>query len=518
MHSRTKGLHGRGEMKNAIVGWTRFIGLTAVLAGCSDQPTTEEPSVQACQSRAMITCACSDGTLGKAYCSPDGQSVGTCQCQTGHGGGGQTSSAGGRPAVGAGQGGAAAGSGASGSLGGTNGADGLPCDVKRIIQDNCSTTCHGSTRKFGAPMSLVSASDFHVPGKETTESVGQLVLARINDTQEPMPPAPNELLSAADRLVLENWIESGAPGATCNSTPPQGGAGGMSGTSGTGGTGGSEPLPPDVTCYQVTARASAAGDKYSVPTSPDLYQCFNYAPPWGNKKVQVVSARPIIDNEQVIHHWILYNSGDAVTDGTNGGCVGAHPNAAFVVGWAPGGEDLVMPPDVGLRTEPGGFSLEVHYNNEVGAGQLDASGAEICVTEKLRPKEAAVHWLGSQSLNKLTATGTCTPINQQPVTIISSSPHMHLQGRHMKTVINRKNGGSEILIDKPFDFNTQVSYPTPAVVNPGDTLTTTCTFATPTPFGQGTNEEMCYNFVMAYPAGELAQFLQILRKYDCTGL
>jgi hypothetical protein len=29
---------------------------------------------------------------------------------------------------------------------------------------------------------------------------------------------------------------------------------------------------------------------------------------------------------------------------------------------------------------------------------------------------------------------------------------------------------------------------------------------------------MCYNFVMAYPAGELAQFLQILRKYDCTGL
>jgi hypothetical protein len=135
MHSRTKGLHARGEMKNAIVGWTRFIGLTAVLAGCSDQPTTEEPSVQACQSRAMITCACSDGTLGKAYCSPDGQSVGTCQCQTGHGGGGQTSSAGGRPAVGAGQGGAAAGSGASGSLGGTNGADGLPCDVTRNIQD-----------------------------------------------------------------------------------------------------------------------------------------------------------------------------------------------------------------------------------------------------------------------------------------------------------------------------------------------------------------------------------------------
>jgi hypothetical protein len=87
----------------------------------------------------------------------------------------------------------------------------------------------------------------------------------------------------------------------------------------------------------------------------------------------------------------------------------------------------------------------------------------------------------------------------------------------MKTVINRVGGGTEVLIDKPFDFQTQVSYKTPAVVHPGDTLTTTCTFATPTPFGESTNQEMCYNFVLAYPAGGLAQFFQLLRKYDCSG-
>jgi hypothetical protein len=159
----------------------------------------------------------------------------------------------------------------------------------------------------------------------------------------------------------------------------------------------------------------------------------------------------------------------------------------------------------------------MHYNNSAGA-QLDASGVELCVTEKLRAKEAAVHWLGTQALNKITAEGTCMPVATGPVTILSSSPHMHLQGRHMKTVINRAGGGSEVLIDVPFDFNTQVSYETPAVVNPGDTLTTTCTYAQPTPFGQGTNEEMCYNFVIAYPAGQLAQLFQVLRKYDCTGI
>lgn len=86
----------------------------------------------------------------------------------------------------------------------------------------------------------------------------------------------------------------------------------------------------------------------------------------------------------------------------------------------------------------------------------------------------------------------------------------------MKTIINRKAGGTETLIDKAFDFNTQVSYPTPATIYPGDTLTTTCSYATPTPFGEGTNSEMCFNFVTAYPAGALASAFGF-SKNDCTG-
>jgi hypothetical protein len=359
-------------------------------------------------------------------------------------------------------------------------------------------------------MSLASASDFRAAAPTGAGSIGQRVLARIADDSRPMPPPPNARLPASERATLERWIQSGAPAGAC--TMPDPGV-----TTPDPGMTGSDPLPPDVTCYHLTARASAANDKYSVPTTPDLYRCFEYAPPWGNKTVQVVSAQPIIDNSRVIHHWILYNGG-TVTDGNNSGCSGAHPNASFITGWAPGGEALKLPDDVGLRTEEGGFSLEVHYNNTAGDGQLDASGVNLCVTEKLRPKEAAVHWLGTQNLNKISASGTCQPINTGPVTILSSSPHMHLQGRHMKTVINRKSGASDTLIDVPFDFNTQVSYPTPTVINPGDTLTTTCTYATPTPFGQKTNEEMCYNFVIAYPAGQLAQLIQLLRKNDCTGL
>jgi hypothetical protein len=441
---------------------------------------------------------------------------GTANAMNGGGGGtgslggvGGTTGVGGAGTVTGGTGGGSGGSPVAPNAGTIPGSD-LHCDVQRIIQANC-VTCHGARPAFGAPMSLVKAADFKRDAEGLT--VGQRVVQRINDDQTAMPPPPNPRLSEADRTILENWIGAGSPSGECSAS---GGAGGMSGS---GGSAGSPTMhPPDVTCYELTARASAAGNKYSVPTTPDLYQCFEYAPPWGNKKVQVVSTRPIIDNDQVLHHWILYNTTDAVNDGSNGSCSGAHPNASFITGWAPGGDGLELPSDVGLRTEDGGFSLEIHYNNKLGSGQLDGSGVEVCVTEKLRPKEAAVHWLGTQSLNKVTAVGTCQPVTTGPVTILSSSPHMHLQGRHMKTVINRASGGTETLIDVPFDFNTQVSYPTPAVINPGDTLTTTCTFAKPTPFGTGTNEEMCYNFVVAYPAGGLAQFLQVLRKYDCTGL
>ena len=40
-------------------------------------------------------------------------------------------------------------------------------------------------------------------------------------------------------------------------------------------------------------------------------------------------------------------------------------------------------------------------------------------------------------------------------------------------------------------------------LQPGDRLTTTCSYNAPTTFGRGTNEEMCYWFALAYPAGAL---------------
>lgn len=441
-----------------------------------------------------------NGTGGSLQSSSSNSGFGGESATGGRSGTGGRLSFGGSANGGSANGGGLGASGSSAGQSSSSAADGLPCDVRAILRTHCST-CHGASPQFGAPYALATAADLRAHGAA--------ILRRIADDTRPMPPEPNARLSAEERATLDQYIQAGAPESTCAASDPV--------TTDPDPTAPTTPNDPSVTCYKVTARASSAGAKYSVPMQPDLYQCFNWALPWGVKPAQIVSARPIIDNSKVLHHWILYNTDSAVQDGTNSGCVGAHPNAAMVTGWAPGGEPLETPADVGIGVAPGGFVLELHYNNSVGGDQTDASGVELCVTDKLRPNEAAVHWLGTQSLNKINASGTCRPANSGDVTILSSTPHMHLQGRHLKTVINRAGGSSEVLIDKAFDFNTQVSYPTRTVIKKGDTLTTTCTFATPTPFGEGTNQEMCYNFVLAYPAGGLAQAFQLLRKNDCTG-
>jgi hypothetical protein len=138
---------------------------------------------------------------------------------------------------------------------------------------------------------------------------------------------------------------------------------------------------------------------------------------------------------------------------------------------------------------------------------------KLCVTDAPMQNVATISWLGTEQINiparsMANATGTCRPSNPQrgDIHILFSVPHMHKTGAHMKTVINRP-GGPEILVDKPFNFAEQRSYDTPAVVKAGETLTTTCTFNNTTnaaiSFGTVSEAEMCYNFVVAYPAKAL---------------
>jgi hypothetical protein len=381
------------------------------------------------------------------------------------------------------------------------GASGVPCAVASVAEQNC-WGCHGTTLQYTAPMRLVTWEDFQAPTPSNPSvPVYQSLMQRVTHATLPMPPAPNPRLSAGDVSVLDAWIAGGALRSSEVCTDQ--------GTAGEGSIDTpidmmEEPLPEDVECYDFFAN-NGSGQPYDVPSTPDYYHCFNFKAPWTGD-VQGVSSISTIDNTASVHHWILY-SAPVSQDSIGGSCSGQHSNGQFVVGWAPGANDLEMPDGVGLEIPKQGFQLEIHYNAP-SAGQKDRSGVKLCVTKQLRPNTAAVHPLGAEwalpTSGAGNITGTCEPNGPFPIQIITSSPHMHKKGTHMKTVIMRAGGGMETLIDQAFDFNTQLAYPTPKTINQGDTLVTTCTYNGSATFGTSTTQEMCYNFITAYPAGALA--------------
>ncbi len=398
------------------------------------------------------------------------------------------------------------------------GGPSLPCAVSTVLTTYC-TNCHAATPLFGAPMSLETLADLQAPARgEPGRFVYDQVLDRIADVQRPMPPQPNPGVAEADAAVLRDWVAAGAPaGESCDAPPPASDAG-MPG----------ELPPPDPDCdYVIELRAHGLGVRgddsgFPVPPLTDYYVNFTFQVPWTGE-AQGLSFYPIIDDARVVHHWLLYTAPlGAVLDGSILPGIGMHPGEALVAGWAPGGIPSVMPENVGIELPNGPlarFILELHYHNDQGIlDAVDRSGVRVCATTKVRPQKAAVHLLGTEIIAMAGAgefhfTGICTPyvniqglLNRDPVHIISSAPHLHRRGTHITTKIHRGGGGIDVLLDTPFDFDNQVIYQTPNIINPGDWLETTCTYVNPggiAGFGIRTEDEMCQNYLTAWPVGAL---------------
>ncbi len=427
----------------------------------------------------------------------------------------------------------------------------LPCDVAAVVQNRCHE-CHGQQTQFGAPMSLVSWENLHAPAtSDPSRSVLDVVAERIRSATDRMPPPTQPELTSSELAAIENWIASGAPPANGNSCTPTGaggspnptGAGGGGnasgggggnvsggggfGAGGGGGVGGGGPVsgPPDCQDYFEIRAHGQVGENdttpFPVPKNPadsgNQYMCFYFNPPYAGD-AQGLWFSSLLDDTRVLHHWLLYGT-DAATQppGTMAPCSAAEPGAYLLAGWAPGGSDVTMPPGVGLDMPSGpgaGLILEVHYFNSQGFDAVDSSGVRFCTApENTRPQTAAVHFLGSEGIcvpprAPGEVAGPCQPrTDMGDIHITSVWPHMHQHGRRMQTLIYRVNGTVDVLHDAPFDFNNQITYPKDVVIHPGDRLETRCFYENTTAeavhFGDRTQDEMCYNFVTAWPAGSL---------------
>jgi hypothetical protein len=306
-------------------------------------------------------------------------------------------------------------------------------------------------------------------------------------------------------------------------------AGGSAGTS-VGGAGGGYDGPAGPADCQETFELTAHGgmgadDKtpFPVPSNSantgNQYTCFYFDPPY-KPDSQGLWFYPIIKNTSVLHHWLLYAT-DAKTheSGTSAPCSAIEVGSYLVAGWAPGAPPTQLPADVGLQmpTGPnGGLILEVHhFNNDPSVAKFDSSGVRFCTgAANTRPHLAGVHFTGSEGIclmpnSQQTVTGTCNPqTDKGDIHIVNVWPHMHKLATHQQVTITRADGSTEVLHDQPFDFNSQITYPKDVVIHPGDSLTTTCSYNNTTsdkvPFGENTQNEMCYSFITAWPAGALA--------------
>lgn len=399
----------------------------------------------------------------------------------------------------------------SGGEGGIN-SGGLPCAVRDILAQKCSG-CHADTPRFGAPMSLIDYDDLTAPAvSDESQNVSELVVQRVSAQSSRMPPVPNDPLTPEQIATLSAWVDGGSPRSdeTCldGSDQPMLPTGGFAAA-----------YPDEEECdAPIELAASDGAQPFAIPLEDDRYECFYFNAPAEPRLA--LGFKPLIDNEAVIHHWLLYAVDDPeLQDGTHESCVGFHPGSALIAGWAPGGQAYGMPENVGLELPSGDdarFILEIHYNNVARASdQVDRSGVRLCATTEPRENIAAVHWLGTENITlppgESEAGSTCAPDLDQTVTLLSLTPHMHQLGSHARVVLERANGSEEMLLDEPFEFSNQVAYALGGgqgiELRPGDSITSTCTWNNTTggftSFGEGTSDEMCYMFLTAYPGGLL---------------
>jgi hypothetical protein len=441
--------------------------------------------------------------------------------------------------------------------GGVPAGGALPCNVETVVASRCQN-CHGAALIGGAPMPLLTHADFHrdYAVATTPQLAGQtmklydLVRIRINREQGTTPMPQGAPMAEGELAALNQWIAAGAPaGLGCGSmgtagTGTMAGSGGIgmagvgaagvgaagTGAAGTGGTFGDDWLPPQPgeTCYELLTHGgqslpdgATANDVDPYMVRPgENYEQFYYRTPWTTESRGTrFGAR--FDNQQVLHHWLLFSSAKPVTmHGTHETVIGTQlgDTAALIAGWAVGGKNVIMPDNVEFQLPPPNTLLNVqwHYYNSTPQPQPDKSGVLVCtVPPGTRQHVGGITWLGTEWFNGPIGMppgehqfgGTCLNDSGAPITIFFFWPHMHEIGIHMRSVVQRAAGGMEEVFNMPFDFNYQIHYDANVVLLPGDRITSTCTFRNTTAgnvaFGPSTNQEMCYQFAFSYPVGAL---------------
>jgi len=263
-----------------------------------------------------------------------------------------------------------------------------------------------------------------------------------------------------------------------------------------------------------------------VPAEVTSYLCmfFYLDIPEGTSE-HLIAYEPIVDNEEVMHHSVMYgclaNQSDILANKTNGrvvDCEGAMAECMNpLVIWKVGLNGQCHPDNIGTLIGEGSFTgiwLEQHWNNPLGKpGLTDSSGLKIYHTPNKRTNDAAYSVWGASTLEipygakNVLQTGGCLPectedFNEETVYISQIIPQMHYLGRAMTVTIN----GHLVLEDRTYSYESPkiYDYDPPLELKRGDEVRVNCTFTTTSALqwtfhGHAANDEMCYAIPLIYP-------------------
>jgi mono/diheme cytochrome c family protein len=156
---------------------------------------------------------------------------------------------------------------------------GLPCEVEALLRARCQN-CHSSDPVAGGGISLLTYADLIAPSKGSPKvTMAARSLARMKDSQFPMPPAPASPPTNEEIAAFEAWIEASTPPVNCNFGGPKDPGPDQylctTDSYWTGGSSGSPWMMPGhacVACHKTTnsaPRFAVAGTLYATAHEPD---------------------------------------------------------------------------------------------------------------------------------------------------------------------------------------------------------------------------------------------------------
>lgn len=343
-------------------------------------------------------------------------------------------------------------------------------NVRPILEETCAS-CHGPTPDFGAPVSLMEYAPL-IEGAEGERTVDRMV-ALLSDNSMPPEGQPRPDHNQYDTLV--GW-------ASCGLAHPDYALG----------------LQADQPVWDAPADPPAgtepieltAGDHPVGLDDIDDYQYFAFSNLVGEDRF-IRRIEPIIDESRVLHHITV----NLISD------------FRYLYTWAPGTGAIEFP-DGGIRIRPDdSYVVGIHYNNGAGVENArDSSGVRMW----LGPTEGTEWGMAAPTTWDISvpagetaeASSTCTP--GLDFEILAGMPHMHEIGSELRHVLRRPDGSEESIIDLTgWSFESQFFYEMSTSVRVGDELELTCTFVNDKEHdvhaGEGTTDEMCFNFIFVTP-------------------